>query len=54
MTGGLPGRRGSWHLLGGAEKGGGKQVIVNGEQVRQSVGCGSSTITYCQIHFPLG
>lgn len=42
MAGGLSGRENSWHLLGGAEKGAGKQVIVNGEWVRQviSVGCG--------------
>lgn len=55
MTGELPGREGSWHLLGGAESSGGKQVIINGELVRQliSMGRGSNIITYCQIHLPL-
>lgn len=47
---------GRWHLLGGAEKGEGKQVIINGQLVGQliSMGCGKYSITYCQVHLPLG
>lgn len=40
MTKGLPGREDSWHFLGGAEKDGGKQVMINGELVKQLISVG--------------